>query len=143
MIFSSDRLELRKLYFDSWHKYLTKQPLTDLETQITRIIEHHPEYHHYLSNLDNLDKDFPPEIGETNPFLHMGLHMGLIEQVVTNRPYGIHQIYQQLCQQQHDEHKVQHMMMDHLAESIWSAQKHHVPPDESNYLAQLQLLISG
>ena len=63
MIFSSDRIELRKLYFDSWHKYLTKQPLTDLETQIARIIEHHPEYHHYLSNLDNLDKDFPPEVG--------------------------------------------------------------------------------
>ncbi|WP_151192677.1 DUF1841 family protein [Cysteiniphilum sp. JM-1] len=142
MIFSSDRLELRKLYFDSWHKYLIKQPLTDLETQITRIIEHHPEYHHYLSNLDNLDKDFPPEIGETNPFLHMGLHMGLIEQVVTNRPHGIHQIYQQLCQQQRDEHKVQHMMMDHLAESIWSAQKNHMPPDELNYLEQLQLLIS-
>ena len=54
MIFSSDRLELRKLYFDSWHKYLTKQPLTDLETQITRIIEHHPENHHYLSSLDNI-----------------------------------------------------------------------------------------
>ena len=69
--------------------------------------------------------------------------MGLIEQVITNRPNGINQIYQQLCQQQRDEHKAQHMMMDHLAESIWSAQKNHLPPDESNYLAQLQLLISG
>lgn len=141
MIFNSNRLELRKLYFDSWHKHLTKQTLSDLETQIVRVIEYHPEYQHYLANQDNLDKDFPPELGETNPFLHMGLHLGLIEQVVTNRPSGISTIYQQLCAKYQDEHKVQHDMMDYLAESIWSSQKYQTLADEARYIDQLKQLL--
>ena len=141
MIFNPNRLELRKLYFNSWQKHLNKQILTDLETQIVRVIEHHPEYQIHLSNLDNLDKDFPPEQGQTNPFLHMGLHLGLIEQVATNRPHGIQPIYQRLCTLHLDEHQVHHLMMDCLAESIWSAQKNHIAPDEAAYLAQLNNLL--
>ena len=141
MIFSHDRMELRKLFFSAWQKHLNKSTITDLEQQIIRVIEYHPEYHHFLAHLDNLDKDFPVESGESNPFLHMSLHISLIEQVVTNRPYGINNIYQRLCQKHQDEHQVHHKMMDYLAESIWSAQKNNLPPDEKKYLLQLQSLL--
>ncbi|WP_119343841.1 DUF1841 family protein [Facilibium subflavum] len=140
MMFNHDRIALRKMYFDSWAKYMNKQPLSELEIQIARVIEHHPEYHHYLSNLANLDKDFLPETGDTNPFLHMGLHLALIEQIATNRPYGITVIYQKLCQR-NDEHDVQHKMIDCLAESIWLTQKNNTAPDESEYLKQLKMLL--
>ncbi len=142
MIFNPTRLELRKLYFDSWYKHLNKQLLTDLEIQIVRVIEYHPEYQSFLSNLYNLDKDFPPELGETNPFLHMSLHLALIEQVITNRPQGISDIYHALCKAHlNDEHTVHHKMMNYLAESIWSAQKNSTVADQEVYLSQLRNLL--
>lgn len=141
MIFRYNRLELRKLYFDSWQKHLVNQKLTDLETQIIHVIKQHPEYHHYLSNIDNLEKDFSPDMHETNPFLHLGLHLGIIEQIVTNRPDGIQGIYHNLCQKNYDTHKVQHVMMDYLAESIWNAQKNNAPPCQKSYIDQLKSLL--
>ncbi|MBK2124290.1 DUF1841 family protein [Fangia hongkongensis] len=143
MIFSHERLELRKLYFDVWEKHQNKLVMSEMEKQIFRVIEFHPEYHHYLQTRDNLHKDFPPEFGQSNPFLHMGLHLGLIEQIITDRPQGIQSIYQQLLQKFKDEHTLQHEMMDRLAESIYSAQKNHTPPDEQNYLRELQALCNN
>ncbi|MDE4976157.1 DUF1841 family protein, partial [Francisella tularensis subsp. holarctica] len=56
MILSQDRYQLRKLFFDSWNKFVNNTPLTALEEQIVRIIELHQEYHK-LFTLENIDKD--------------------------------------------------------------------------------------
>lgn len=138
MIFSQDRKQLRQMYIDSWTKFTEKQPMTDLEIQIARVIEHHPEYHNLMVE-KFVDSDYLPEQGQTNPFLHMGLHLSLIEQITTNRPQGIQVVYQQLvAHYQGDEHKVHHIMMDHLVEAMWTAQKYNTLPDEQAYLQQLQ-----
>lgn len=141
MIFSQDRKQLRQMYIESWTKFVNKKPMTDLEIQIARVIEHHPEYHN-LMNEKFVDSDYLPEQGESNPFLHMGLHLSLIEQIATNRPQGIQSVYQQLViQHQGDEHAVHHIMMDHLIEAMWKSQKYNTLPDEQAYLQQLQQLI--
>lgn len=67
MIFSHDRYQLRKLFIDSWNKFLNKQSLTAIEEQISRIIELHPEYHKQIT-IENIDKDYSPEMGQINPF---------------------------------------------------------------------------
>lgn len=141
MIFSQDRKQLRQMYIDSWAKFVDKKSMTDLEIQIARVIEHHPEYHN-LMNEDFVDSDYLPEQGQSNPFLHMGLHLSLIEQIATNRPQGIQAVYQQLVSQyKGDEHKVHHLMMDYLIEAMWTSQKYNKLPDEQAYLKQLQLLV--
>ncbi len=139
MIFGQDRAELRKMYADAWQKRRDKLPLSSLEMQIADVVEIHPEYHGEVSS-DDLDRDFTPDGGQTNPFLHMGLHLGIREQVATNRPAGIAAIYQALVASKGDIHIAEHEMIDCLAETLWEAQSQNQPPDEHKYLERLQRL---
>ena len=139
MIFGQDRNELRKMYADAWRKRCNEQPLTPLETQIADVVEMHPEYHADVSSED-LNRDYTPDGGQTNPFLHMGLHLGIREQVSTNRPAGIAAIYQALAASKGDVHVAEHEMIECLAETLWEAQSQNQPPDEHKYLERLQQL---
>ncbi len=136
MIFGQDRNELRKMYADTWQKRCDKIPLTPLEAQIADVIEWHPEYHADVMS-DELNKDYTPDAGKTNPFLHMGLHLGIREQIATNRPSGITSIYSTLTARIGDAHLAEHRMIDCLAETLWEAQSQNTAPDEQKYLASL------
>ncbi|TFG39237.1 MAG: DUF1841 family protein [Chromatiales bacterium] len=136
MIFGQDRNELRKMYADTWQKRCDKIPLTPLEAQIADVIEWHPEYHADVMS-DELNKDYTPDAGKTNPFLHMGLHLGIREQIATNRPSGITSIYSTLTARVGDAHLAEHRMIDCLAETLWEAQSQNTAPDEQKYLASL------
>jgi len=138
-MFGNDRNQLRQMYKDAWQKLQQQQILTALEIQITDVIKEHPEYHDFINQLD---KDFLPETGQTNPFLHMGLHLGLREQLATNRPAGITDIYNQLLNKKGSSHDVEHSMIECLAEAMWSAQTNNTPPDESRYLQSLKKLLN-
>ncbi len=137
-MFGTDRNQLRQMYKTAWQKFQQQQTLSPLEIQITDVIKEHPEYHDFVLQLD---KDFLPELGQTNPFLHMGLHLGLREQISTNRPAGIGQIYQQLIQIKGSAHDAEHAMIECLAEAMWSAQTNNTAPDEMRYLNTLKKLL--
>lgn len=137
-MFGTDRTQLRLMYKNAWDKHLQKQILTSLEVQIVDVISEHPEYHDFVTQMD---KDFLPEMGETNPFLHMGLHLGLREQISTNRPKGITKICQQLLTLKKDSHATEHAMIDCLAEAMWSSQSNNTVPDEARYIKCLRKLL--
>ena len=139
MIFGQDRNELRRMYADAWHKHLARQPLSPLEAAIAQVIEEHPEYQ--PSVLQDLDRDFPVEKGQTNPFLHMGLHLSIREQVATDRPAGIRAVFAALAAGSGNTHTAEHRMIDCLAESLWEAQSNGRPPDEAFYLERLRRLL--
>jgi hypothetical protein len=139
MIFGSNREQLRQMYVDTLHKMRSGQPLTALEGQIADVIEMHPEYQPFLLDADKARQmEFLPEFGQTNPFLHMGLHLGLREQLSTNRPPGLRQLFEQLLRASDDRHTAEHEAMDCLAEALWLAQKQGRPPQDDEYLACLQ-----
>jgi len=138
MIFGQDRDELRKMYADAWHKHCDKQLLTPLEAQIAQVIDDHPEYHDAITG--DLERDFSVEGGQTNPFLHMGLHLGIREQVSTNRPAGIAAMFKALATRVGSSHDAEHRMIDCLAETLWEAQSKKTPPDEAAYLERLRRL---
>lgn len=139
-MFGNDRDSMRRYYQQCWQKARQKQPMDALEQQIARVIAEHPEYHPFLEQDDKpLQRDYLPEGGETNPFLHMGLHLGIREQVATNRPVGITGIYQQLTAR-YGMLEAEHKMMECLAESIWLAQRNQTAPDEQAYFECLQTL---
>jgi hypothetical protein len=139
MIFGQDRNELRKMYADAWKKHCDKTPMTTLEVQIAAVVEWHPEYQEDVMSED-LDKDFTPDGGKTNPFLHMGLHLGIREQVATNRPPGIAGIFTAITSKCGDAHAAEHQMIVCLAETLWEAQSQNTAPDEHKYLERLQRL---
>ena len=139
MIFGQDRNELRQMYADAWRKRCGKRPLAPLEMQIADVIEMHPEYHGDVT-AEDLDRDYTPDGGKTNPFLHMGLHLGIREQVATDRPAGISAIHKALSARFGDVHAAEHAMIECLAETLWDAQSSNQPPDEAKYLQRLQRL---
>lgn len=139
MIFGEDRNELRLMYADAWKKHCDKSPMTPLEVQIAAVVESHPEYHDDVAGAE-LDKDYTPDGGRTNPFLHMGLHLGIREQVATNRPPGIQNVFSTLTARSGDAHDAEHQMIDCLAETLWEAQSQNTAPDEQKYLERLHHL---
>lgn len=141
MIFGQDRTELRRMYAEAWRKQCEKLPMSPLEAQIAAVVDWHPEYHADVVS-DDLHKDYTPDGGRSNPFLHMGLHLGLREQLATNRPAGIVKIHDVLTAKTGDPHEAEHRMIECLAEALWQAQSRGSPPDEQEYLQRLKRLIA-
>ena len=139
MIFGSDRTELRKMYADAWNKQSAGEVMNPLEVQIADVIADHPEYHALLTS-GSVDDAYSPESGDTNPFLHMGLHLALREQVNTNRPTGIADIHRKLAHKSGDRHDAEHQMIEALAEALWEAQRDGKPPDEQKYIERLRMM---
>jgi hypothetical protein len=139
MIFGQDRNELRQMYVDAWRKSTTGALLSPLEAQVASVIEDHPEYQHLMTG-DAIEASFAPEGGQTNPFLHMGLHLAIREQVATDRPPGVAALFNSLLIKTGDTHEAEHKALECLAETLWEAQRNNAVPDEAAYLERLQRL---
>lgn len=139
-MFVQDRDTGRRIFFEIWRKYQEKLTVLEpLEELILGVILDHTEYHPLLQDPDsNLGQEFTPEMGQSNPFLHMGMHIAIQEQVSTDRPTGITILYQQLLKRSSDRHGLEHRMMECLGESLWLAQRNNTMPDEAAYLECLK-----
>ncbi len=125
---------LRQVYLDCWQLKKNKRPMDPMQEVVGAIVEMHPEYHQLLENKDGVDQDFSADTGESNPFLHMSMHIALHEQVSIDRPNGINDCYQKLCLLHGAPHDAEHAMMECLGEALWLAQRNQTVPDESAYL---------
>lgn len=139
MIFGQDRNELRRTYIDAWRKSTAGEPMSALEAQIADVVALHPEYHEFLAD-ENVERDFTVEGGQSNPFLHMGLHLALRDQLATNRPAGIAALFRRLESKAGTRHAAEHLAIDCLAETLWEAQGRNAMPDEAAYMARLRRL---
>lgn len=142
MLFGQDRDELRRMYVQAWRLQRAGQPMSALEAQIAGVVVEHPEYHDLLT-ADTVQADFGVEGGQSNPFLHMGMHLAIREQVSTNRPAGIRDIHAKLAAKHGDHHKAEHDMLECLGECLWQAQRDGTMPNEADYLLKLSRLASA
>ena len=138
-LFNPSRDEVREFFFDAWAKFKAQKPLTDLEKIGLGVMLMHQEYHRILDAPAQFkSQEYFPEFGETNPFLHMSLHLSILEQISINQPIGIAAIYEKLKLKHQDEHDAQHDILDCLAETIWQAQRNHTDLDAAQYLQLMQ-----
>lgn len=113
-----------------------------LEQMVAQVVQQHPEYHPLLNDEQaHLDKDYTPEMGETNPFLHMSMHIAIAEQLSIDRPVGIKDLYHQLLGKYKEAHSVEHHIMECLGQMMWEAQRNQSMPDEQHYLECLRQLL--
>ena len=140
MLYGSDREGMRRAYVDAWSKSRTGRPLEPLERLLAEVVTEHSEYHALLESPDALVREFPPEAGWSNPFLHMGLHVAIREQLATDRPPGLRGLYAALLPRFADAHRLEHALMECLAETLWDAQRAGTAPDEARYLARVRRL---
>jgi len=136
-----DRSGLRRRYLEAWRKHRAGTPLEPLEHQLVTVIEQHPEYHEVFADEPQaLGRDYSPESGQSNPFLHLGLHLAIREQVATDRPAGIAAVHRELSRRLGDAHEAEHRMLERLGEALWLSQRSGRPPDEAAYLESLRQL---
>jgi cell division FtsZ-interacting protein ZapD len=133
---SYTRDQLRQTYADAWRKHLAHSLLTPLEAMIVDVIAAHPEYQAMVSDRDTAVGLAPGGSGSAeNPFLHMGLHLAVREQVSIDRPPGVRELHRLLHARDGDPHRAEHVLMEALGETLWQAQRAGRAPDEVHYLA--------
>ena len=131
------RTDLRRTYAEAWRKQRAGSLLSPLEAQLATVIGEHPEYHRWIEADTGLESEFTPESGQSNPFLHLGMHLALRDQVATDRPPGIRELHARLAGRV-GAHDAEHRMMEALGAALWEAQRAGRAPDESRYLEHLR-----
>ncbi len=138
---NQSRTDLRGVYLGAWRKHCANLPMEPLEAQIVDVITEHPEYFPLFNDPEAvLTKDFSPESGQTNPFLHMAMHLAVRDQVATDRPAGIRTAFDTLLRRR-NKLDAEHAVAEHLAEMIWKTQRSGLPPDEQVYLRRVQKMV--
>ncbi len=134
-MFNPTREQARSLFFEAWRKYRAGEPLAGMEALALDVILLHPEYHAALGEPERYrDREYFPELGETNPFLHMSLHVALEEQISIDQPPGIAGLLRALAERRGDRHDALHEAIECLAETVWRAQRNGTAPDANAYL---------
>ena len=137
-MFGDDRRALRARFLDVWHKARARSPLEPLEAMIADVLALHPEYDRLFEQGDALlDDDWTPEHGESNPFLHLGLHIAIREQVATDRPPGVRTVHGRLAARL-GALEAEHRMIECLASALWAAGRTGGAPDEAAYVECLR-----
>jgi len=133
-MFNPSREQVRRFFCDAWKKHLGRLPLVGAEVTAADLAERHPEYHALLTDAEGaLDKEWTPEGGQMNPFLHLSLHLAIHEQVSIDQPPGIRAAFNSL-RTRLDPHAAEHVLLECLGETIWRAQRENKPMDALAYV---------
>ena len=134
-LFNPTRDQVREFFFDLWAKSRAGGELSALESMALALVMEHPEYQDVLADPERFrDREWRPEGGETNPFLHLSLHLAIEEQVSIDQPPGIREAVRKLAAKHGSGHEARHAVMDCLAEIVWQAQRNGAPFDNAAYL---------
>jgi len=134
-LFNPTRDEVREFFFGLWAKSRAGEALTPLESMALAIAMEHPEYHAILADPERYrDREWRPEGGETNPFLHLSMHLAIEEQLSIDQPPGIREAARRLAEKHGSEHEGRHAIMECLAEAVWQAQRNGAAFDNASYL---------
>ncbi|WP_020201418.1 MULTISPECIES: DUF1841 family protein [Cupriavidus] len=138
-MFNPSREEVRRFFCEAWQKQRAGSVLTPLEAIAVDWIGEHPEYQDLLADTEGaLGQDYTPEGGQTNPFLHLAMHLSIAEQVSIDQPPGIRGAYEALARRLDSPHEAHHQVMECLGEMLWQAQRSGLPPDGEQYIAAVQ-----
>lgn len=129
---SSD--DVRRFFCEAYRKQQAGEILAPMEAIAADWIANHPEYAATLGDVEAaIARDYSVETGQTNPFLHLSMHLSISEQISIDQPRGIRDAFNMLEAKigQHDAH---HRIMECLGEMIWQSQRNGTPPDAEAYL---------
>ncbi|HAF56397.1 MAG TPA: DUF1841 domain-containing protein [Thauera sp.] len=137
-MFNPSRDQVRSFFIETWRKHRAKEVLTPMETIAADIITHHPEYHAVIEDPEAIDRDFPPESGQINPFLHLSLHLAIEEQLSIDQPPGIRAAFEAACARRGERHDAMHDALECLGETLFNAQRNGGAPDGAAYVSALR-----
>ena len=136
-MFTPSRDEVRRFFCSAWKKHQERLPLAGAEIAAADVAARHPEYHALLTQPETaLQREWTPEEGAMNPFLHLSLHLAIAEQLSIDQPPGIRAAYTRLMQRM-DAHAAEHVILECLGEALWEAQQRGGMPDSDSYLDKI------
>ncbi len=129
-MFNPTQADVRRFFCQTYAKHTNKQILSPLENIAARWLVEHPEYHADLSDeAVAIAKDYPPEAGKSNPFLHLAMHLSISEQVQADLPAGLKVAYGMALARMGDPHATHHAVMEVLGKVLWESQRSKLAPD--------------
>ncbi|MBC3931623.1 MAG: DUF1841 family protein [Undibacterium curvum] len=138
-MFNPSQDDVRRFFCETFRKMHAKEILTPLESIAADWIQQHPEYDQALSDVEAaLQANYSVDQGQTNPFLHLSMHLSISEQISVDQPRGIQAAARQLAQRYNSEHEAHHQIMECLGEMIWNSQRSGLPPDGQAYIEAVQ-----
>jgi hypothetical protein len=134
----------RQVFWDAWQRAKDNLPLDAMQVRIARVIEMHPEFHHYFDDMERfLERDFHVDDG-MNPYLHLSLHLALEEQIATRQPPEVGSALEYLMTTKGiGRHDALHFILEILAESVYFAQREGKEPDVLLYLTRIRELMKS
>jgi len=142
-MFNPSREQVRRFFCDAWRKHRARGIVEGAEATAIDIVLRHPEYHALLDSGDEaIARDWTPEDGEMNPFLHLSLHLAIAEQIAIDQPPGVRAAWQKLAAR-HDAHAAEHLLLECLGETIFRAQQSGRGMDAAAYIECIERTARG
>ncbi|MFI4940522.1 MAG: DUF1841 family protein [Burkholderiales bacterium] len=134
-MFNPSQSDVRRFFCETAGKHRRNEILTPMEAIARDWIVQHPEYETILGDVEAaLAADYTVEGGQSNPFLHLSMHLSITEQVSIDQPAGIRAAYLALAQKLGSAHDAHHQIMECLGQMIWASQRNGLPPDGAAYV---------
>lgn len=133
-MFNPSRDQVRNFFIDAWRKHRAREVLPPLETIAADILQNHPEYHRVVEDPESVERDFTPDDGQVNPFLHLSLHLAIEEQLSIDQPPGLRAAFDAACARHGERHAALHDVLECLGETMFNAQRNNAPPDGMAYI---------
>ena len=138
-MFSPSQEDVRRFFCAVYEKSLCNAPMEAIETLASQWIAEHPEYHADFSNVeDALGKVYTNVQGQSNPFLHLSMHLSISEQCSIDQPRGIRHAVELLTHRRNSLHVAHHETMECLGKMLEESQSAGRPPDGDAYIACVQ-----
>ena len=138
-MFNPSREEVRRFFTDAWRKHQAGAPLSPLEAMALDWMTQHPEYRDVLdAPAEAAAADYSIDAAQSNPFLHLSMHLAIAEQLSIDQPPGIRAAFDALVRRTGSPHAAAHETMECLGETIWRAQRDRTPPDGAAYVECLR-----
>ncbi len=138
MLFSPTRDQVRQFFAESFRRWQAGLPLEPMQAKAAEVIALHPEYFPLLTDEAALTRDYTPEDGSINPFLHLSLHLAVAEQLAIDQPPGLRELFAARCRRRGDQHAALHDLVEALGVTLFEAQRAGLPPDNERYLEAIR-----
>ena len=138
-MFNPSQEEVRRFFCGVQAQARSGELMDALETLASEWLKEHPEYAGDLADADAaVARVYDGQDGQSNPFLHLSMHLSISEQCSIDQPRGIRQAVELLAARRNSLHDAHHEAMDCLGEMLWESQRAGRPPDGAAYVECVQ-----
>jgi hypothetical protein len=138
-MFNPSQDDVRRFFCSAYVKAQRNSAQDAIETIANQWMSEHPEYDSDLQDADAaVARVYDGGDGQTNPFLHLSMHLSITEQCSIDQPRGIRQAVELLTARRGDLHLAHHEVMEELGTMLWEAQRSGKPPDGQAYIDRVQ-----